>query len=110
MRRAPRRRVLRHFPDGRTLRRALRRARARGFSTVMCWSETSGSVVERHSMTRLNRRLGMAAVAVLALWLTDGLRGAYSLRIAPDNPTIQVGDTVQFAADGGLSPSIVADG
>jgi alpha-tubulin suppressor-like RCC1 family protein len=60
-------------------------------------------------MKNLNSKLISIAFISLVLSLALGLRAA-SIRIAPANPTIPVGETLQFAADGGMTPTAASAG
>lgn len=57
----------------------------------------------------MNRKLQLIAFMVFALTLTPGVRGA-SVTIAPANPALLVGQTVQLAANGAVVPAAIATG
>src|SRR3989475_383503 len=57
-------------------------------------------------------RLKLLGTGLAALWLTLGWQGAPAdaLTVTPVNPTIGVGQTQQFTANGALTPTAVAGG
>ena len=57
-------------------------------------------------------RLKLLGTGLAALWLTLGWQGApaNALTVTPVNPTIGVGQTQQFTANGALTPTAVAGG
>src|SRR5947208_2348133 len=57
-------------------------------------------------------RLKLLGTGLAALWLTLGWQGAPAdaLTVTPANPTIGVGQTQQFTANGALTPTAVAGG
>jgi len=57
----------------------------------------------------MNRKLQLVAFMVFAFTLTPGVRGA-SVTIAPANPALLVGQTVQLAANGAVVPAAIATG
>src|SRR2546425_7459811 len=63
-------------------------------------------------MTLGDGGLRLLGPALAALWLTLGGRGAppTALTVTPVNPTIGVGQTQQFTANGALTPTAVAGG
>src|SRR2546425_8570167 len=63
-------------------------------------------------MTLGDGRLKLLGTGLAALWLTLGWQGApaNALTVTPVNPTIGVGQTQQFTANGALTPTAVAGG
>ena len=57
----------------------------------------------------MNRKRHLVAFVVFAFTLTLGVRGA-SVTIAPDTPTLLVGQTLQLAANGAVLPTAIATG
>src|SRR2546430_12268073 len=57
-------------------------------------------------------RLKLLGTGLAALWLTLGWQGAPAdaLTVTPANPSIGVGQTQQFTANGALTPTAVAAG
>src|SRR5437870_3029908 len=57
-------------------------------------------------------KLKLLGTGLAALWLTLGWQGAPAdaITVTPANPTIGVGQTQQFTANGALTPTAVAAG
>src|SRR5207249_11965998 len=57
-------------------------------------------------------KLKLLGTGLAALWLTLGWQGAPAdaITVTPANPTIGVGQTQQFTANGALTPTAVAGG
>jgi alpha-tubulin suppressor-like RCC1 family protein len=64
-------------------------------------------------MTHLKKKVEkkvVLALTLLAVAVGAGVHGAPALEITPTNPSVTVGQTVQFAVSGGVTPSTVAAG